>query len=52
MLTMSTQDKYEAVMLRDFDVKMSTSKWSEGQLDGTMPVEETMNDSGFQRCWC
>ena len=52
MLMLSTQDKYEAVMLRDFAVKVRTSKGCVSQLDGTMFVQETLNDSGFQWCWC
>ena len=50
MLMLSTQDKCEAVMLRDFAVKMRTSKCCVSQLDDRLHVEEPINDNGVQRC--
>ena len=44
---LSTQDKYEAVMLRDFAVKVRTSKGCVSQLDDALSPEETINDSIF-----
>ena len=39
-------------MLRDFAVKMETSKWCVCQLDDMMYVEDAIHGSGYQRCWC
>ena len=43
MLMWSTQDKCEAVILRDYAVKMRTFKCCVSQLD----VEEPINDNGY-----